>query len=720
MSSRLDLRCDFRKAPTLARRWVASNRPPRHSSALAFSGGVQRLSSTLLFGNFLIRRGRGWFAAAFGLAMAVVLSGARADEAVPPAKALEVLRKALAAQDAKDWATANALVVKQPAVVRELVQWRYVSLPDTGASFDEIDAFLTTHPNWPGRSQIVLRGEEALLAGALIETKGPAWFKARQPRTSAGCLAWAQFQFAHEQKAEALSGIRRCWLGLTLSVPDYQTWLAASQMPLAEGDHFARADTALWGRNVAAARALLPLLPAKLQAVVSARADVQSGTAIDVDDAVDDAPAPAWAASLLYDEAVRLRRAGKAEDGWSALLEADETAPLPAAYASTWWSEHNLQARAARDAGEEGTAYKIASRTHLTPEGSIAAYLDAEFLAGWLALRDLDKPRKALAHFQNLEAAARSPITRARAAYWKAQALSARGEDAKARQSMGVAAGEPGAFYGRLALETLPAPPASSSSTPKPSSAAAGENVEGLVLAAATLMQIGDVRRANAFANAAIDVCQSTVCATMLAARLSALGNNYGAVRSAKKAQALGVSRADQLYPLIDLPAACTVAGVPTTLVLALVRQESEFDPTAASNANARGLMQLLPSTAQDVARRYGVAYSGADDLYKPQVNLALGCYHVKDLLDGLNGSWVLTIAGYNAGKTRVLGWATAHGDPRDAKVDVVDWIEAIPFDETRNYVMRVLENELAYGARRGEPMGQQALTQTLRRGSAP
>ena len=199
---------------------------------------------------------------------------------------------------------------------------------------------------------------------------------------------------------------------------------------------------------------------------------------------------------------------------------------------------------------------------------------------------------------------------------------------------------------------------------------------------------------------------------------MSKLGNTYGALRSAKKAQTLGVALAEQLYPVLDLPSACTTAGVPPALALALIRQESEFDPTAVSNANARGLMQLLPSTAQDAARRYGLAYAGAGDLFKPEVNLAIGCYHVKDLLDAFGGSWVMTIAGYNAGKARVLSWIAAHGDPRDAKVDVVDWIEAIPFDETRNYVMRVLENELVYKTRRGEPLQPRELNQILRPGS--
>ncbi len=652
-------------------------------------------------------------AAALLLAVSAALSPSSAETA-PSADELQSLTKAFAAQDAKDWAGAKALAEKQPAIVRDLVQWRYVSSSTSGATFDEIDAFLTAHANWPGRFQIVQRGEETLLANALIDTKGPVWFKARPPRTSAGCLAWAKFQFAHDQKPDALSGIRRCWLARTLIPADYQDWTGVTQATLPEADHLARADDALWNRNVSGARELLPLLSPKVQAVVDARATLQSGTAIDIDDAVDDAPSPAWAASLIYDQSVQQRKAGKTQESWSLLMKADDTGALPPAYSQVWWLEHNLQARNALDAGEHETAYKLASRTRLSADNNIAGYLDAEFLAGWIALRNLDDPKKALTHFQNVEAAAKSPITHARADYWKALALKALDDEAKAQQALADAAAAPNTFYGRLALEALKDAPPAASRTPNPSAATAGEDIEDLVQASAVLLRIGDNRRANVFANAAIDGCQSTACATTLSARLSRMGNNYGAVRSAKKAQTLGVSRPDQLYPLIDLPAACTTAGVPPALILALIRQESEFDPSAVSSANARGLLQLLPSTAKDVAKRYALPYAGADDLHKPEINLAIGCYHVKDLLDALNGSWVLTIAGYNAGKARVLAWTTAHGDPRDPKVDVIDWIEAIPFDETRNYVMRVLENNLAYKTRLGEPLQPQELSQRL------
>jgi soluble lytic murein transglycosylase len=139
-------------------------------------------------------------AALLAIAAALVAASARADEQEPSAAALEALSKAFAAQDAKDWASAKTLSENQPAVVRDLVQWRYVSSDVSSASFDEIDAFVTAHTNWPGRFQIIQRGEETLLTNALVDAKGPAWFKAHPPRTSGGCLAWAKFQFAHDQK----------------------------------------------------------------------------------------------------------------------------------------------------------------------------------------------------------------------------------------------------------------------------------------------------------------------------------------------------------------------------------------------------------------------------------------------------------------------------------------------------------------------------------------
>ncbi len=643
---------------------------------------------------------------------------ASAADAQPASGATAPLSKAFAAQDAKDWTGARTLVEKQPAIVRDLVQWRHVSSSSSGATFDEISQFLAAHPAWPGRSAIAQRGEETLLSENLVATRGAEWFRARAPRTSAGCLAWGSAQFTQGQKTEALATIRRCWLALVLTVTDYNAWTATSSMPLPAADHMARTDALLWARNVGGAREMLPLLEGDSRDTATARVDIQSGKQVDIDDAMDDATTPAWAASLGFDQAVQLRKAGKASEAWELLMKVDASGALPLANSQNWWPEHNLSARNALEAKEYETAYRLAARTRLTPEANIAFYLDAEFLAGWIALRFLDEEKQALAHFRNLEAAARSPITRARAAYWKAQAFRAMDEEANAQQALAAAAAEPGTFYGRLALEMMKTPATAASPSPKPSAAPSTENTTELVQAVEALMAIGDTRRANAFANAAIDVCQTTGCATALSARLSTIGNTYGALRSAKKAQTLGVSRVDQLYPLIDLPPACTTAGVSRALVLALVRQESEFDPTATSSANARGLMQLLPATAQDAARRYGLAYTGGNDLYQPQANLAIGCYHLKDLLDGLSGSYVLTIAGYNAGKARVTSWTTTRGDPRDTKVDVIDWIESIPFDETRNYVMRVLENELAYNTRLGEPLQAKELNITLRRQS--
>lgn len=652
------------------------------------------------------------------LVLSSVVTCARAADQVPGNTDPGTLTKAFAAQDANDWTTAKSLSEGKQPLVRDLVQWRFVSTSGSGATFDEIDAFLTRHPNWPGRGATAQRGEEALLAESLVDTKGDGWFKAHPPRTSAGCLGYAKYQFLRDRKEAAEHDIRRCWQTLVLSLADYNAWVAVSSMPLSDAEHLSRADTALWNRNVSTARELLPLLSPKAIGIVTARVQVQSGKAVDLDDVIDDTTSPVWAASLLFDQAVLLRKSGKDKDSWPLLMKADDTGALPQAYGATWWAEHNWSARTALDAKDFPSAYRLASGSHLSSTANIATYLDSEFLSGWIALRSLDDASKAATHFLALEAAARSPVTRARAAYWKALAFRAQDEEGKSQQQLAIAAAEPATFYGRLALELLKGGPPAPSATAKPSTLTAKEDIEDLVQASELLMTSGDGRRANSFANAAIDGCQTTGCATALSARLTKNGNTYGALRSAKKAQTLGVTRVDQLYPMLDLPAACASAGVPAHLVLALIRQESEFDPLATSNANARGLMQLLPSTAQDVARRYKHPYAKAGDLHVPVVNLSLGCYHVKDLMDAFNGSYLLTAAAYNAGKGRVLGWILLHGDPRDPKVDPVDWIESIPFDETRNYVMRVLENQLVYKTRLGTPLQGQDLTLDLHRGS--
>ena len=635
----------------------------------------------------------------------------------------DALAKAFVAQDAKDWAGAKSLTAGQSPIMRDLVQWRYVSTSGSGATFDEINEFLSTHAAWPGRGTIAQRGEEALLTESLIETKGADWFRARPPRTSGGCLAYAKFQFAHDRKNlahdrrnDALAVVRRCWLALLLNFSDYQDWASVSLLPLSADDHLARADALLWNRNWQGANELLSLLSPKALGAASARIKIQSGRAVDLDEAVKAAPSPSWGASLIFDLAVLLRKSGKTTESWPLLMRADETGALPSQYARVWWPEHNLAARTALDAPDYAAAYRLASGTQLSPGTNIALYLEAEFLSGWIALRKLDKANAALVHFQNLERAAKSPVSRARAAYWKAQVFRTLDDEAKAQQSLVIAAAEPATFYGRLALEMQREPRPGASPVTKPSAGAATEDIEELVLASETLSLAGDSRRANVFANAAIDVCQTAGCASALSARLAGKGNTYGALRSAKKAQTLGVTRLDQLYPLAELPASCSVAGVPPSLVLALARQESEFDPGAASTANARGLLQILPSTAQDVARRYKLPYAGADDLFQPKTNLSIGCYHLKDLLEAFGGSYVLTIAAYNAGRSRIQGWITLRGDPRDAKIDAVDWIETIPFDETRNYVMRVFENELAYKTRLDEPLQAQELNQDLRR----
>jgi soluble lytic murein transglycosylase len=154
-------------------------------------------------------------------------------------------------------------------------------------------------------------------------------------------------------------------------------------------------------------------------------------------------------------------------------------------------------------------------------------------------------------------------------------------------------------------------------------------------------------------------------------------------------------------------------------LVLGITRQESGFDPAVRSGADARGMMQLLPSTAAAVARRLGLPFS-ADRLYDADFNMTLGSYHLGELMNNFGGSMLLTAVGYNAGPARPPQWTARCGDPRGGTVDPVDFIECVPFTETRDYMMRVMENMSVYKARLNGGSAPLTLSQDLRRGAPP
>ncbi len=368
-------------------------------------------------------------------------------------------------------------------------------------------------------------------------------------------------------------------------------------------------------------------------------------------------------------------------------------------------------------AGNYSLAYQLVSNHGLTSGESFA---DAEWLAGWLSLRYLGQPQRAAEHFSHLSENVSSPVSLSRALYWRAEAAQALRQTAESERLFNEAARFNFTYYGQLAATrgdrtaVLSLPETAQVSNEARSRFDNRELVRALRLMA----EVGAQRDFESIAFYLDDTLDDPMEIELLAQLAREQSYHRTALRSAKAGLFRNVVATSAAYPLIELPQTVQSQGrIEPALVLAIIRQESEFDVSAISSANARGLMQLVPATAQAQARREGMTFQRSALTTDPQYNMTLGAAHLADLVDNFNGSYVLAIASYNAGSHRTREWIADFGDPRSPSVDVVDWIELIPFSETRNYVQRVTENLQVYRYRLANQPTQITLERDLKRG---
>jgi soluble lytic murein transglycosylase len=361
-----------------------------------------------------------------------------------------------------------------------------------------------------------------------------------------------------------------------------------------------------------------------------------------------------------------------------------------------WWGERGTLARRSIVAGDAGEAYRLASEHRMTPANG-ANFLEAEFLAGWIALRRMNKPAEALAHFEKVHETARFPVSRARGAYWTGRAFEAQGNADRARQWYVRAAAYHTTYYGQLANGRLTGDARQSwpaAIVPTAEDRRAFERSEAVRAARILIETREKPERARPFLVRLANVARTPAQHALVSEFAHQLGrNDLAVIVSKRSAQVAGVQLHDLGWPTMPL------AGdrPERALTYAIIRQESQFEPEAVSRAGARGLMQLMPATARAVAKSDGQNAHSEARLFEPAYNVRLGRAYLASLIDDFNGSYVLAIAGYNAGPGRSREWMRNFGDPRSPEVDVVDWVEMIPFEETRTYVQRVMENLHVY-----------------------
>ncbi len=360
-----------------------------------------------------------------------------------------------------------------------------------------------------------------------------------------------------------------------------------------------------------------------------------------------------------------------------------------------WWTERRLLARKLLDSGDYARAYRICAEHSAASE---EARGEAEFHAGWIALRFLKDPALAAPHFDTLALLARKPHSIARAAYWRGRVAEAMGQDGK--RFYARAAAETETFYGQLARAKLGD---EAVVLRAPAAEAQGAARRAPIRSAELLFALGEKDAARQLALESVRILRNPEQMAALSKVIEENGDAHTELIAGKAALHSGMAIDSLAYPVTGVPqfaALANSAGLP--LVLAIARQESAFDAKAHSGAGAFGLMQMVAATARDAARHAGIAYDEARLKNDPAFNAQLGAFHLGELLGEYGGSHILAFAAYNAGGGNVRDWINAYGDPRDPKVDPIDWIERIPFTETRNYVQRIIENLHIYRARLG------------------
>jgi soluble lytic murein transglycosylase len=619
-----------------------------------------------------------------------------------------------------DGGTAAASKIKDEAARAFALWYRYRTTGINGSA-EAIEQFRLAHPDWPAQDELREKAETALFLNDANPEAVKAFFSTSSPQTGAGkaALAGVYLKEGNEQGARDL--VVSAWRDHELNQAVETKILDRFGYMLTAEHHRARIDRLLYPDDKSATAAALrvaKLLPPDEQKKVAARIAVvqRGGNAGKLLDALP-ANAVEADAGLRFNRIQWLRRKDRDQEAWKMLLDAPSE-PNVLLDLNNWWIERRVNCREALNAGQARIAYEIAEKHGLV---SGDAYIEAEFLAGWIALRFLADPNTALRHFVALRSAATSSKSIALGEYWLGRTSLALGDRGSAIVHFHAAAKYPQYFYGQLGRQALDPKPArlEVTSTPLPTDA----DIQRF-LSRETVRAIGVARELGLegvtpqFFLALSRKLDSPQEVVLLAELAKQMGQPQLALRLAKIAFNRDLPVGDYALPVGVIPEFRSLLSerVDPALVHALSRQESEFNAAAKSPVGASGLMQLMPSTARAIANAYKVKFD-ANQLTNAAYNTQLGEAHLKQLIDSYGGSYFLALAAYNAGGGRVADWMKAFGDPRDPKVDPIDWIERIPFTETRQYVVKIMETLQLYRSRLAGPKQALQLVQDLNRG---
>ncbi|GAA2862534.1 soluble lytic murein transglycosylase [Aminobacter niigataensis] len=619
----------------------------------------------------------------------------KADAVLAAFGTIDQLKSGLDALSSGDFTQARAVRDSLPetALDRHILMWAIAINGGDKVPSADIAAAAQALPNWPGLATLRRNSERAMAR----ENPGPnvvvSAFAGSEPQTIEGALLLARAQMALGDTKAARATIGPFWRSEKLEAKQEVAILAEFAALIPPADHRIRMEKMLYADRANSA--------ARVADLAGAKQLVDAWTAVIKGDKkaaalLEAVPASQRSAGYFFAKSRYLRKQEKFTDAAAVMLKAPKDG-ASLVDPDAWWIERRVLSRELLDAGDIKTAYRIAA-AHAAESPTNA--VDAEFHAGWYALRGLNDAKLAAGHFERIAKIAGSPISLSRAYYWLGRAAEA-GGPGNAKDHFARAATYGTTFYGQLAAERIgrkalnvayPAPTAADRQTfAQREAVSAITRLEGAGYPAYAEMLYRDLA---AQMNSPGELA-------LLAVMAEKQDNHYLALRVGKIAAQRGLDVGALSHPVGVIPVTANISGSGKALAYAIARQESEFKVSAVSRAGARGLLQLMPGTAKDLAKKAGMAYSQDRLTSDAGYNATLGANFLGQQLGRFNGSYVLTFAGYNAGPRRADQWIARYGDPRGKDIDtVVDWIERIPFSETRSYVQRVMENYQVYKMR--------------------
>jgi soluble lytic murein transglycosylase len=585
-------------------------------------------------------------------------------------------------------ATAVAATIGDP-VAQKLVEWALLRNSESAAGFDRIAAFIQANPDWPS-IPLLRRRAEARLWQERRDAGTVYGFLGKAPTSTAGRLALARVLTAEGERSGARE-VRAVWRSAEMSAELEAAVLDTFHDALTPTDDAVRMDRRIGAKDFSAAMRAAKRFGHDYETIVKAceAAETNSSKSAALLDAV-----PEGARGDLGYMLCRLHWLLGHDDVTAAakLVAKASSEDLQRQDTDEWWRERRVLVRKLIDLGSTQSAYRLASEA--APPANPYYRAEFHFLAGWIALRFLEDPVTALKHFVHIDDGATDPIVLARAGYWRGRAAEAAGQVEEMHAQYEVAARYPTAYYGQLArarlgLDGLALHP--------PSDPVVGARSE-LLRAANILYSIGEFDLVLSFVRDLAEASSDVATLGALGQLTARYSDAQAMLVMGKTALARGLPMERYAFPEIGVPPYNPIGPqIDRCIVYSIVRTESAFDQRDTSPANAVGLMQVTPEAGRDTAKRFGVPYDWNRLVSDPVYNTQMGAGEVTALLKEYRGSYIMTFAGYNAGRGRVRQWMAQHGDPRDAKVDAVDWVERIPLAETRNYVQRVMENLQVY-----------------------